>query len=123
MRRPDASFFQTSLQTAYSAWSDLNKALNANQTIDPLDIINQFKKCAVSITEISSPLGSYTVNNDDRVKIDQILLGEEDNSESLGLEELLEKWKTELNVSQSEKASWDAMATQVKNACGALARI
>jgi len=87
------------------------------------DITNDFNACAKSITEVCVAIRPSEISHDAREKINQILLGEEDNSESLGLEELLEKWKTELNVSQSEKASWDAMATQVKNACKALARI
>jgi hypothetical protein len=123
MRRPGASFFQTSLHAAWSAWYNLDSTMRVGGSAHIDDIKNDFDACAESITQVCVAIRPGGISDGDRVKIDQILLGEENNSESSGLEELLEKWEMELNLSPSEKTGWDAMATQVKNACEALARI
>jgi hypothetical protein len=124
MGRPDASTFQRFLQAAWSAWSCLDSTMKANCTVHIDDIRDDFKACAGSIKQVCAairPDEISGISDNDRETINKILLGEKGIPNLLSLEELLEAWEMELNLSPSEKTGWDAMAKEVNDACARLA--
>lgn len=121
--------FKASLETAWRVWFNLTEAVGpAGPYIAFDDLKGRFYTCAQAITSAVTALKPNSpIKNTHRNTIDKILngaKGEQDILDLPSLEELLQTCEEALKISEREepdRAIWNAMAKEVRDACKSLA--